>query len=100
MIPRGTIAGITVVLVAACGIAGVARQGGAQGDSRIIQLSASLAGQAWEKAVEELVDIGQPAVGPLVARFASEDPMNDFRAHGDRAGRGGSARLDRSRTLW
>jgi len=67
MIPRGTIAGVAVALVASCGIGGLAGQGGTQSDSRIVGLIASLDGQAWEKAVEELVDIGQPAVGPLVA---------------------------------
>jgi len=71
MIPRGSLAAVAVVLVAACGIAALARQGGAQVDSRIAGLIASLDSQAWEKAVEELVGIGQAAVDPLVAALRS-----------------------------
>jgi len=76
MTPRSTIAGIAAVLLAAWSAAAPARQAPPQTTDRVPALVASLGGRYGDKAAEELVAIGEPAVAPL---------LTELRAGGGRA---------------
>jgi HEAT repeat protein len=69
MIPRSTIAGIAAVLLATLGAIAPAQQTPPQTDTRVPTLIASLGGRYGDKAAEELVAIGEPAVAPLLAEL-------------------------------
>jgi len=75
MIPRGVIAGIAVVLVAAWGIATLARQDPPQVDPKIAALIAAVQREPWPRqadAIASLGAIGDPrATEPLAALLKS-----------------------------
>jgi HEAT repeat protein len=71
MIPRSTIADIAAVLLAGWGVVAPAQQAPPHTDARVPALIASLGGRYGDKAAEELVAIGEPAVAPLLAELGA-----------------------------
>jgi len=70
---------VSVVILAGC-VATIAQDIQAEQKSRIAPLIATLGTRDWDKAVEALVQIGEPAVGPLIAALRPEVRFTSSRA--------------------